>query len=246
MDLSGKTALITGATSGIGRAAAIALADARAHALVAGRDETRGHEVVDAISQSGGTAEFIQTSFHDAQSAQTLAHLATNITGRVDILVNCAGTAIFGPTASVSEQEFDQLFAVNVKAPFFLVAALAPAMAANGGGAIVNVTTMVAGFGMPGQAPYGASKAALALLTKSWAAEFGPAGVRVNAVSPGPTRTLGTAPMGDQLDQIASTAPLGRVANPDEIAQAILFLASDNASFVDGVILSADGGRAAI
>jgi NAD(P)-dependent dehydrogenase (short-subunit alcohol dehydrogenase family) len=116
-----------------------------------------------------------------------------------------------------------------VKVPFFLVAELAPAMAARGKGAIINVTTMVAQFGQVNMALYGASKAALVLLTKSWAAEFGPSGVRVNAVSPGPTRTEGTAPMGDALDQLASTSPGRRPGLPEEIASAIAFLAGDEA-----------------
>ncbi len=140
----------------------------------------------------------------------------------------------------------DEVFAVNVKAPFLLVGQLAPEMAKRGHGAIVNVSTMVAEFGMPGMALYGSSKAALELLTKSWAAEYGPSGVRVNAVSPGPTRTDGTAEMGEALDQLASAAPAGRPARPEEIASAIVYLASDEASFVQGVVLPVDGGRVAV
>src|SRR6202044_741664 len=129
---------------------------------------------------------------------------------------------------------------------YLLVAALAPAMVERGHGAIANLTTMVAEFGMAGMGLYGSSKAALMLLTKSWAAEFGPAGVRVNAVSPGPTRTEGTELMGDQLDLLASAGPAGRPAVPAEIASAIAFLASDDASFVHGAVLDVDGGRNAV
>jgi NAD(P)-dependent dehydrogenase (short-subunit alcohol dehydrogenase family) len=110
----------------------------------------------------------------------------------------------------------------------------------------VNVTTMVAEFGAPQMALYGSSKAALVLLTKSWAAEYGPSGVRVNAVSPGPTRTEGTAGMGEALDQLASAAPAGRPALPEEIASAIVYLAGDEASFVHGALLPVDGGRVAV
>jgi NAD(P)-dependent dehydrogenase (short-subunit alcohol dehydrogenase family) len=145
----------------------------------------------------------------------------------------------------LDETTVDAVFAVNVKAPWFLVAALAPAMADRGGGAIVNVTTMVAEFGADGMGLYGSSKAALALLTKSWAAEFGPRGVRVNAIGPGPTRTEGTVGMGEALDELASLAPAGRPASPEEIAAGIVFLASDDASFVHGAVLAADGGRLA-
>jgi NAD(P)-dependent dehydrogenase (short-subunit alcohol dehydrogenase family) len=119
-------------------------------------------------------------------------------------------------------------------------------MAARGYGSIVNVTTMVAEFGAPQMALYGSSKAALVLLTKSWAAEYGPSGVRVNAVSPGPTRTEGTAGMGEALDQLASVAPAGRPALPEEIASAIVYLAGDEASFVQGALLPVDGGRVAV
>jgi NAD(P)-dependent dehydrogenase (short-subunit alcohol dehydrogenase family) len=137
------------------------------------------------------------------------------------------------------------VFAVNVKVPFVLVAQLAPAMAARGKGAIVNVGTMAAEFGIAGMALYGASKAALNLLTKAWAAEFGPSGVRVNAVNPGPTRTEGTAAVGDAQDQLAAMAPAGRVASPEEIAAVITHLVSDDASFMHGAIVAVDGGRTA-
>ena len=135
---------------------------------------------------------------------------------------------------------------VNVRAPFYLVVELAPLMAARGAGAIVNVTTMVASIGMAGMAAYGSSKAAVELLTRAWAAEFGPAGVRVNAVSPGPTRTEGTAVMGENLDNLAGTTPLQRVGTPDEVAAGIVFLASDAASLVHGATLPVDGGRLAV
>ena len=143
----------------------------------------------------------------------------------------------------LTDADIDTVYAVNVKAPFILVGALAPAMAARGNGAIINVLTMAARFGIAGMGLYGASKAALTLLTQSWAAEFGPSGVRVNAVSPGPTRTEGTESMGSQLDVLASLAPAGRPAAPEEIASAISYLAGDEASFVHGAVLDVDGGR---
>jgi len=152
---------------------------------------------------------------------------------------------LLGPSESATEAEFDETFSVNVKVPFVLVATLAPAMAERGWGAIVNVSTMVASFGQPGMAMYGASRAALELLTKAWAAEFGPRGVRVNAVAPGPTRTPMNEGFGDIPNQIAALAPAGRQAEPEELAAAIVFLASEDASFVHGVTLAVDGGRVA-
>ncbi|MBE7187759.1 SDR family NAD(P)-dependent oxidoreductase [Jatrophihabitans endophyticus] len=246
-DLAGTTALVTGATSGIGRAAALALAARGAHVVVPGRDTARGDATVVAIREAGGTADFAAAELTDAISAHRLAARATELGGgHVDILVNSAGIFPFGPTADSTQADVDSVLAVNVAAPYFLVGALAPEMAARGHGAIINVTTMVAEFGAAGMGLYGASKAALVLLTKSWAAEYGPAGVRVNAVSPGPTRTEGTAAMGEALDQLAAAGPAGRPAQPEEIAQAIVFLATDAASFVHGAVLPADGGRIAV
>jgi NAD(P)-dependent dehydrogenase (short-subunit alcohol dehydrogenase family) len=246
-DFDGKTALVTGATSGIGKAVALRLAAGGAHVLVAGRDKQRGDAVVTTVRQSGGDADFISGELHDAESAHEFAGRAIDAGGGVlDILINNAGIGSFGPTEGFDEALFDQIFDTNVKVPFFLVGSLAPKMAARGSGAIVNVTTMAADFGVPGMAVYGASKAALTLMTKSWAAEFGPSGVRVNGVSPGPTRTPAVESMGDALDQIGAQSPLGYVAKPEEIAAAVTYLASDDASFVHGTILHVDGGRNAV
>jgi NAD(P)-dependent dehydrogenase (short-subunit alcohol dehydrogenase family) len=188
----------------------------------------------------------VAIDLRDEASARQLAARARELAGEVDILVNNAGIYPFGPTEQTSEQTFDAVFALNVKVPYFLVAELAPEMAKRGHGAIINLTTMVAEFGMAGMSLYGASKAALVLLTKSWAAEYGPHGVRVNGVSPGPTRTEGTAVMGEDLDQLATMAPAGRPGSAEEIAEAVTFLATDRASFVHGAILPVDGGRVAV
>lgn len=243
-ELAGSTALITGATSGIGRATALLLAGRGAHVIVGGRDAARGEQAVAAIRAAGGKADFLAGDLTDADAVRQFARQAVELGGgQVDILVNNAAVFPGGPTPVTTAEDIDLANAVNVRAPFLLVAELAPAMAARGRGAIVNVLSMSARFGMPGLALYGASKAALLLLTKAWAAEFGPAGVRVNAVSPGPTRTEGMARFGDNLDTLAAPAPAGRVAQPEEIASAIAYLASDDASFVQGAILDVDGGR---
>jgi NAD(P)-dependent dehydrogenase (short-subunit alcohol dehydrogenase family) len=241
-DLVGKSALVTGGTSGIGRAAAEALAREGAYVLICGRSEDRGHEVIEAIRAAGGEAEFVRADLATADDVHALAVRASDI----DILVNNAGVFPAGLTHELPEATFDETFAVNVKAPFFLTAAIAPRMVARGGGTIINVTTMVAEFGMAGLSAYGASKAATALLTKAWAAEYGPQGVRVNAVSPGPTSTPGTDAMGDGFAAIVSTIPLGRAAAPEEIAEAIVFLASDRASYLNGAVIPVDGGRVAV
>jgi NAD(P)-dependent dehydrogenase (short-subunit alcohol dehydrogenase family) len=242
----GAVALITGATSGIGKATALSLAARGAHVLAVGRDPSRGEAVVAAIRGGGETADFLSVDLRTAESARMLARQAMEAgRGRVDILVNCAGIAPAGPTPDMTEAEIDMALAVNVKVPFVLVGALAPGMAECGKGAIVNVGTMVAEFGLAGMAIYGASKAALNLLTKAWAAEFGPRGVRVNSVNPGPTHTEGTAGISAMQDQLAARAPAGRAASAEEIAAAITYLASDDASYVNGAILPVDGGRTA-
>ena len=186
-DLSGSTALVTGGNSGIGRAVAVDFAAHGAHVVLSGRDTARGEQVVAAIRAAGGKADFVAADLRDEASARALAGRATDLGGgHVDVLVNNAGVFPFGPTQDATEDEFDTVYAVNVKVPFFLVAALAPAMAARGKGAIINITTMVAAFGQAEMALYGSSKAALVLLTKSWAAEFGPSGGAGQRGEPGP------------------------------------------------------------
>ncbi len=241
-ELSGLRALVTGGTSGIGRATAEALAREGARVLISGRSVARGAEAVAAIRADGGEAEFVRADLESPADVHALAERAAE----VDILVNNAGVFPVGATHEVSEATFDETFAVNVKAPFLLTAAIAPKMVARGGGTVINVTTMVAEFGMAGLSAYGASKAAVALLTKAWAAEYGPKGVRVNAVSPGPTTTPGTDAMGAGFAAIISTIPHGRAADPKEIAEAIVFLASGRASYVNGAIIPVDGGRVAV
>jgi NAD(P)-dependent dehydrogenase (short-subunit alcohol dehydrogenase family) len=239
MSSNDKTVLVTGGTSGIGEAIARAFARDGAHVIVTGRNEERGEHIV---RELGGGARFIRA---DLERLEEVQRLASEVNG-VDVLVNNAGVFPFAPTHEVESAEFDQTYALNVRAPFFLTAALAPRMAANGGGAIVNVTTMAASFGMPGGALYGSSKAALTNLTKVWAAEYGSQGVRVNAIAPGPTRTPGTEPMGDGLEQLASTLPLNRPAETEEIAAAAVFLGSEEASYINGAVLAVDGGRTAV
>ncbi|MER7891577.1 SDR family oxidoreductase [Micromonospora sp. NPDC094482] len=245
-ELQGRSALVTGGNSGIGRATAIALARLGAHVVISGRDEARGNTVVEEIRAAGGRADFLVADLRDEASARSLAARTRELVGELDVLVNNAGIYPFGPTEQTSERDFDAVYGLNVKAPYFLVAEFAPEMAKRGRGAIVNVSTMVAEFGAAGMSLYGSSKAALVLLTKSWAAEYGPQGVRVNAVSPGPTRTSGTAGMGDDLDQLAAMAPAGRPGSAEEIAEAISYLATDRSSFVHGAVLPVDGGRVAV
>lgn len=245
--LSGRVALVTGSTSGIGRATAVHLAELGAQVVVSGRDGERGEATVAAIRSAGGKADFVAADLGDADSVRELARRATELGGgRVDILINNAGVFPFKTTEQFTEADIDHTFDINVKAPFLLVQALAPAMAARGHGAVVNVGTILATSGTPVGSVYGSSKAALELLTRAWATEFGPSGVRVNAVAPGPVRTEGTEPINALLDDFAAPSPGRRVARPEEIATAIGFLAGPGASNIHGTVLPVDGGLVAI
>jgi NAD(P)-dependent dehydrogenase (short-subunit alcohol dehydrogenase family) len=242
MSLQGKTALITGGTSGMGSATALSMAEKGASVIITGRDETRGASTVEEIRAAGNDAEFIAADFSNMSEVARIADAA----GEVDVLFNLAGVAEMGATADTSEAAFDVMFQINVKAPFFLVAALAPKIAARGGGSIINVSTMVASYGQPGLGAYGASRAAIELLTKAWAAEYGPQNVRVNAVAPGPTLTPSVEPRLAMAEEFAKQIPLRRVAEVHELSDVLAFLATPAAAYINGAIIPVDGGRLAI
>jgi NAD(P)-dependent dehydrogenase (short-subunit alcohol dehydrogenase family) len=233
-------ALVTGATSGIGRAVALKLAADGFTVLVHGRDAARGASVVDEITASGGRARFVAADLTELPGLERLADAA----GDVDVLVNNAGFSWFGPTADLEPATFDRLFAANVRSAYFLVAAIAPRMAKRGSGSIVNLGSMVGQIGLAGGAAYSATKAALASLTRSWAAEFSPQGVRVNTVAPGPAYTGGGVP--ERTAALGGTTLLARAAQPEEIAEVVAFLASPKASYITGAVVAADGGRTAV
>lgn len=242
--LKGSTALITGATSGIGRATADALAQRGAYVILSGRNAERGERAVAEIRAAGGTAQFVQADLTDAASARELAQRARSFTGSIDILVNSAGIYPFNNTTETDEALFDAVYTVNVKVPFFLTAELVPAMIERGHGVIINVSTIAATKGLPAATAYGSSKAAVGQLTRIWASEYGPAGIRVNAVVPGIIETEGVQAELSEQDQSALLAmtPLGRVGRPEEIAHAVAFLVSDEAGFINGALLAIDGG----
>jgi NAD(P)-dependent dehydrogenase (short-subunit alcohol dehydrogenase family) len=242
--LEGRTALVTGATSNIGRAVAEEFAAQGAHVAVSGRSAERGREVVDGIRGRGGRADFVQADLDgSAAASQALAREATRLLGgRIDILVNNAGIYPANTTAATDEKTFDQVYAVNVKAPFFLTAAVAPAMAEAGSGAIINLGSWIARLGIPVGALYSSTKGAVETLTRAWAAEFGPRGVRVNAISPGVVLTPAPGETHPGEAMMKGT-PAGRMGTPDAIAHAAVYLAGDESAFVHGIVLDVDGGR---
>jgi len=239
-DLEGVSALVTGATSGIGRAAAEELGRHGAEVIVHGRDAGRGSAVVNTITDQGGKARFVAADLNDPAQLDDLVEQV----GVVDVLVNNAGFSWFGSTEDLDGATYDRLFAANVRAAYFLVAALAPKMAARGSGSIVSVGSMAGQIGLAGSAAYAATKAALVAMTRAWAAEFSPSGVRVNAIAPGPVVTNGAAP--ERIEALGATTLLGRPAEPGEIADVIAFLASLKASYITGAVIAADGGRTTI
>jgi NAD(P)-dependent dehydrogenase (short-subunit alcohol dehydrogenase family) len=240
IDLTGKTALVTGATSGLGRAIALQLGAEGADVLVHGRDATRGAATVDAIKAARGSARFVAADLGDAADVHRLA----SELGEVDILVNNAGFATWAPTPGFSPDTFDAMFAANVRAPFLLVGALAPGMAKRGTGSIISIGSMATQVGLAGGAAYAATKASLSAMTRAWTAEFSPSGVRVNTISPGPIYTDGS----DEalITQLGSTTPVNRAAQASEIAEVVGFLASDRAGYVTGADIAVDGGRTAV
>ncbi|MDX2642551.1 SDR family oxidoreductase [Streptomyces sp. PA03-1a] len=247
--LTGRTALVTGSTTGLGAAIAAALAAEGAFVVVSGRDAARGADVVARIEKDGGSAAFVGADL--SGGADAVGRLATDALaaagGRIDVLVNNAALLLTPtPTAEVPQETVDQALAVSVRSVFLLTGLLAPPMAERGHGAVVNLGSINGMRGMAHSALYSMTKAAVHSLTMSWAAEYGPHGVRVNTVAPGPTLTEKVAAMEEHLTPIIARMPARRAGDPAEVASAVVFLASDEASQIHGATLTVDGGFTAV
>jgi NAD(P)-dependent dehydrogenase (short-subunit alcohol dehydrogenase family) len=240
----GQAAIVTGSTSGIGRAIARVLAARGAHLIVSGRDERRGEAVMSEIRAVGGKADFVTADLAlDADAVRDFARRATAAAGgRVDILVNNAGIYPATTTPYLPDDDLNAMLAVNIRAPHVLVAELAPPMASRGSGVIITIGSWMASVGSPFAALYTATKAADEQMTRTWAAEFGPRGVRVNAVAPGVTLTPGNESALAIIEAMAAATPAGRPVSPDDIAFAVAFLASGEARMIHGTTLYVDGG----
>lgn len=247
-----RVAAVTGSGSGIGRAAAGLFSEEGAIVFVIDLSSEKGTETADMIAQKGGTAAFIEADVSNEAEVESAVKKIADKYGRVDILCNNAGVELYKPLVQMSEKEWDRVLDVNLKGMFFMSKYIVPIMIKGKGGAIVNTSSISGILGWPNYSAYCASKGGVVQLTKEMAVEYGEYGIRVNCICPGTTMT----PMIDRLlgqeknreeieNSIKEMHPLGRFARPEEIGRAIVFLASEEASFITGAVLPVDGGYTA-
>lgn len=244
MLLGGKVAIITGASRGIGRATAIELAKAGAKVVVnyAG-NQTAAEQVVSLIKEKGGEAIAFKADVSNAEAVDALIKTTQETFGRIDILVNNAGITKDNLLMRMKEEEWDAVINTNLKGIFTCTKAVARSMMKQKSGKIINMTSVVGIMGNAGQSNYAAAKAGVIGFTKSMAKELASRGINVNAIAPGFISTDMTAVLSDQVkDELAHQIPLNRLGNPEDVAAAVLFLASDAANYITGQTIHVDGG----
>lgn len=243
MRLKDKVAIITGGARGIGRETCLLFVREGAKVVVADFDAEAGQVLAQEILHQGGEAFFYQVDVRDSEGTRAMAKQAVEKFGRIDILVNNAGITRDGFLSKVSREEWDQVVAVNLTGVFNCTQAVSKYMVEQGCGRIVSASSVVGLYGNMGQTNYAATKAGVIGMTKSWAKELGPKGITVNAVAPGFIMTDMTAKVPERvLKLMEEKTPLGRAGQTQDVANAYLFLSSDEASFVNGAVLSVDGG----
>jgi 3-oxoacyl-[acyl-carrier protein] reductase len=252
IELKNRVAIVTGAANGIGRATALALARAGATVVMWDMAEAAGQAVAAEIHSTGGRAEFAKVNVASQEEVVAGVAAASQSFGRVDILINNAGILRDGQlirvkegqiTGQLSEADFDAVINVNLKGVFNCTQAVAPGMIQRGYGRIVNASSVVGLYGNFGQTNYVAAKAGVIGMTKVWARELGKRGITVNAIAPGVIATDMTRSMPEKiLAGMVAHTPVGRIGQPEDVAYAYLFLASDEAGFINGAVLSVDGG----
>jgi len=247
-DLKGKVGIVTGGGSGIGKATALAMARAGAALVIGNRDAAKGEEVVGLIRQAGGRAVFQKMDVSTANEVRGLVERAVNEFGRLDLACNNAG--VDGQQVPLHQQDIEQaslLFDVNIKGVFYCMKYEIEAMLKTGGGSIVNTSSIFGLNGYPGWSLYVASKHAVTGMTKAAALDYAKQGIRINAVGPGPVETpLLAKGTGGDPHSYAAFVPMGRIGQPEEIADAVVWLLSDEARYVTGHTLPVDGGVCAM
>lgn len=248
MKLQSKSALITGGASGIARATAVLFAREGASVVVADYVSGGGRDTVSTIEAAGGKAIFVQVDISDAQEVASLVDTTLRTYGRIDILFNGAAVLYYGTVPETDEKAWNRVLSINLNGTYHCCRSVLPHMIRQGGGSIINVASTTGAHDASARAAaYVTSKGGVTLLTRCMAIDHARQGVRVNALCPGATDTpmLRNALTPEEIDRLAASQPIGRLGRPEELAQAALFLASDDSSFVTGSAMYVDGGQTA-